>query len=222
LLSSTPADDDPPPSQYAFDPRSPVPTIGGVHYFLRGTDPFDLFVPYGPHDQRERDGAFGSETGPPLSARPDVLVFQTAPLAADVEVTGVPVLELWVASSAPDTDFTARLIDAYPTNEDYPDGYAMNLADGVLRMRYRESRTAARLMTPGEVYRVEIRLYATSNLFQQGHRIRVDVSSSSFPAYDVNLNDGGPLMTAGEPVVAVNCIHHDRVRRSRLRLPVIE
>ena len=77
-------------------------------------------------------------------------------------------------------------------------------------------------MTPGDVYRVEIRLYATSNLFERGHRIRIDVSSSSFPAYDVNSNDGGPLMTAAEPVVAVNSIHHDRVRRSRLRLPVIE
>src|SRR5262249_6361640 len=110
----------------------------------------------------------------------------------------------------------------YPSNEDYSDGYAMNVADGVLRMRYRESRSEPRLMTPGEVYRVELRLYATSNVFQAGHRIRLDVSSSSFPAYDVNPNDGGPLMTAAAAVVAVNSIHHDGARRSRLRLPVIE
>jgi len=220
-LRPSPAGDGTPPTRYVFDPSTPVPTIGGVHYFLRGTDPFDLFVPYGPQDQRERRGALGCDTDLPLSARPDVLVFQTDPLGADLEVTGVPVVELWVSSSARDTDFTARLIDAYPPNEDYPDGYAMNLADGVLRMRYRESRSEARLMTPGEVYRVELRLYA-SNLFQAGHRIRLDVSSSSFPAYDVNLNDGGPLMTAATPVAAVNAVHHDVVHSSRLRLPVIE
>jgi putative CocE/NonD family hydrolase len=209
-LSTTAPASDVQPTTYTFDPRDPAPTVGGVHYFLRNTDPWDLFVPYGPQDQRE------------LGERHDVQVFQTEPLAADVEVTGVPIVELWVSSSARDTDFTARLVDVYPPNEDYPDGYALNLADGVLRMRYRDSRRKATLMEPGEVYRAEIRLYATSNVFQRGHRIRIDVSSSSFPAYDVNDNTGGTLMTASVPLVARNSVHHDARYHSRVRLPIIE
>jgi putative CocE/NonD family hydrolase len=209
-LGDAPATADAAPTSYTFDPAHPAPTIGGVHYFLRSTNPWELFVPYGPHDQREHPGAPACSGDGPLAAREDIQVFESEPLAADLEVTGRPVAELWVSSSAVDTDVTARLIDVYPPNEDYPAGYAMNLADGVVRMRYRDSRTDAELMTPGTVYRVEIPLYATSNVFQQDHRIRLDVSSSSFPAYDVNPN------------VAVNSIHHDAVHASRLRLPVVE
>jgi hypothetical protein len=203
-----------------FDPSDPVPTIGGVHYFI--TPNRDTFVPYGAHDQRERKGAYACKTELPLSSRQDVIVFQTPPLEEDVEITGPLIAHLWVSSSAVDTDFTAKLIDVYPPNKDYPDGYAMNLADGVRRMRYRDSYTTPTLMEPGEIYEVEIKLYSTSNLFQRGHRIRVDISSSNFPAFDVNQNNGSSLTKRDKkPVVAENTIYHSPQHASHIRLPII-
>jgi putative CocE/NonD family hydrolase len=211
---------DSPSTAYVFDPSDPVPTIGGVHYFIKPNR--DTFVPYGAHDQRERKGAYGCKTELPLSSRHDVLVFQTPPLEEDVEITGTPIAHLWVSSSAVDTDFTAKLIDVYPPNEDYPDGYAMNLADGVRRMRYRDSYTTPTLMEPAKIYEVEIKLYATSNLFQRGHRIRVDISSSNFPAFDVNQNNGGSLTKRDKlPIVAENTIYHSPEHASYIRLPII-
>lgn len=205
---------------YRHDPTDPVPTIGGVHFFMR--PPFDPFVPYGPWDQSERREFFGGKTDLPLSSRQDVLTFQTAPLEADVEVTGTPSVKLWVSSTALDTDFMAKLIDVHPPNDDYPNGYAMNLAEGACRMRYRDSLTEARLMEPGSTYEIEIELYATSNLFVKGHRIRLDISSSNFPAYDVNQNDGGPLLSSTpNPVVATNTVFHDPIRPSQVRLPLV-
>jgi uncharacterized protein len=216
----TEAPESAPPTSYVSDPGDPVPTVGGVHYFLKPN--WELSVPYGPQNQREQQGLPFSHTHLPLSSRHDVITFQTPALSADLEVTGTPRVILWVSSSARDTDFIGRLIDVYPPNADYPDGYAMNLSEGILRMRYRESFRTPTLIVPDQVYRIEIDLYATSNLFQRGHRLRVDIASSSFPAYDVNSNTGGPLLDARElPLIAINSVYHDREHQSQLVLPVI-
>ena len=157
----------------------------------------------------------------PLATRPDVLVFQTPPLEEDVEVTGPIVAKLCISSSAVDTDFTAKLVDVYPPNEDYPAGYHLNLVDSIIRARYRDGWEKAELMKPGQVYRVEIPLPPTSNLFKVGHRIRVDVSSSNFPRFDVNPNTGEPLNANTRWQVAGQSIYHDPQHPSRVMLPII-
>ena len=150
-----------------------------------------------------------------------MLVFQTAPLDSDVEVTGAIEAELWIASNCPDTDFTIKLIDVYPPNADYPHGYAMNLTDGILRCRYRDSWERPTLMTPGQAYRIKVTAFPTSNLFKRGHRIRLDVSSSNFPHFDLNLNTGAPEGRGGEMRVATNTIFMDASHPSSVLLPVI-
>ena len=107
-----------------------------------------------------------------------------------VEVTGPIEASLWISSDCPDTDFTIKLVDVYPPNADYPDGFAMNVTDGILRVRYRDSWEHPSLMTPGTVYEIRVTAFPTSNLFARGHRIRLDVSSSNFPHFDVNPNTG--------------------------------
>ena len=119
-----------------------------------------------------------------------MLVFQTEPLAEDVEVTGPVEVNLWIASSAVDTDFTAKLLDVYPPSPDYPEGFALNLTDGVLRVKFRNSWSEPELMEPGQVYRIGIKLYPTSNLFVRGHRIRPGPVFQHFPRLDVNGNTG--------------------------------
>src|SRR5205823_8317731 len=131
----------------------------------------------GPLHQQERPGIVGCEPPYlPLAMRPDVLVFQTEPLPEAVEVTGAALVHLWISSSALDTDFTAKLIDVYPPSEDYPDGYAMNLADGILRTHYRNGYSKPEMIKPGEVYEISIPMFATSKQFTKNHRIRVEVS----------------------------------------------
>ena len=120
-----------------------------------------------------------------------------------------------------DTDFTAKLIDVYPPGADYPDGFAMNLCDSILRARYRNSFESAEMMVPGEVYEITIELPTTSNLFAAGHRIRIDLSSSNYPTYDRNPNNGEALHRGGSPQPAENTIYHDSSRPSRIVLPVI-
>jgi putative CocE/NonD family hydrolase len=128
-------------------------------------------------------------------------------------------VDLWVSSSAKDTDVTAKLINVYPPSADYPSGFAVNIEDGILRLRFRESRQREKLLTPGEVYRVRIDLWATANVFARGHRLRLDISSSNFPMYDVNPNTGEPLHRHKHTVKAVNTIHHSQERPSCLVLP---
>jgi hypothetical protein len=225
LLAPGPSAAEEAASTYHYDPRDPVPTIGGSSYFLKGTDPATgqriLFVPYGAHDQREQPEFFGCSTHLPLALRHDVLVFETPPLEQDVEVTGPVQVKLWIQSSAIDTDFTAKLIDVYPPNADYPDGYAMNLTDSILRVRYRDGFEKGKLMEPGRVYEVNIDLPPIANLFQKGHRIRVDVSSSNYPAHDRNPNTGEPYITGAHCVVAENTVYHDKARPSHVLLPII-
>jgi putative CocE/NonD family hydrolase len=139
----------------------------------------------------------------------------------DIEVTGPIAVKLWISSSAVDTDFTAKLIDVYPPNEDYPAGYHLNLVDSIIRSRYRDGWENAKLMEPGQVYGVEITLPPTSNLFNAGHRIRVDVSSSNFPRFDVNPNTGEPLGRHTHTVLARNTVYLDRARPSHIVLPVL-
>jgi putative CocE/NonD family hydrolase len=202
-------------TSYLFDPRDPVPTIGGN---ISSAGP--LMSP-GAFDQRCAPRHFGCKDALPLSARNDVLVFETAPLPRDVEITGPIEVRLWVSTSAPDTDFTAKLIDVHPPNPDYPHGFAMNLTDSIVRLRYRESLSVADLVEADEVVPVTIVLYPTSNLFGAGHRIRLDVSSSNFPRFDVNPNTGEPLGRSRRWEVAVNRIHYGPETPSQVVLPWI-
>src|SRR5207244_1767896 len=161
-----------------------------------------------PTDQRTHTGiACARPPYGPLSERADVLVFQTAPLEAQLEVTGPISVRLWVSSSAVDTDFTAKLVDVYPEpSGPRSGGYAMLLVDSIRRMRFRNGYDREEPMAAGEVYEVEIALPPTSNLIVPGHRIRVDVSSSSFPRFDVNPNTGEPLGRHTRTVVAENVV----------------
>jgi putative CocE/NonD family hydrolase len=183
---------------FVYDPANPVPTVGGPLC----CDPAHL--PGGPRDQKE------------VEARPDVLVYSTPPLDSDLEVTGPVTLDLFASSSAVDTDYTAKLVDVYP------DGRAINLTEGIIRARYRESTTgAAKPIVPGQVYEYKIDLWATSNVFLKGHRIRLEVSSSNFPRFDRNLNTGKDAATDSTFVKATNTILHDAAHPSALILPVV-
>jgi hypothetical protein len=147
--------------------------------------------------------------------RPDVLVYSTSPLDSDVEVTGPVTLDLFASSSAVDTDFTAKLIDVWPN------GFAQNLTEGILRASYRESTTAAKPIVPSKVYEYTIDLWSTSNIFLKGHKIRLEVSSSNFPRFDRNLNTGKSASTSATFVKATNTILHDAAHPSALILPVV-
>jgi putative CocE/NonD family hydrolase len=204
-----------PPSQIQFDPKNPVPSIGGNVSSQMG------LMEAGAYDQRCRPHVLGCANDRRLASRNDVLVFQSPPLAEDMEVTGPLVVNLWAASSAVDTDFTAKLVDVYPPGKDFPEGVELNIGDSIVRARYRDSLEKASLMTPGQIYRFRIELYPTSILFAKGHRIRVDISSSNFPRFDVNPNTGEPLNQNRRTAVAVNSIYHDTEHPSHIVLPVI-
>jgi putative CocE/NonD family hydrolase len=223
-------------STYQYDPRQPVPTIGGNISTLSGLKPLapgsplvplhdrerDVIVPGGGFDQREGASIFGCQPPYfPLSARHDILVFQTPPLTEAVEVTGPITVHLWVSSSAPDTDFTAKLIDVYPPHPDYPEGYDLNLTDSIIRMRYHATRERQTFLEPGKIYPCTIELYPTSNLFQAGHRLRLDISSSNFPRFDVNPNTGEPLGLSRMTRIADNTVYHDRQHPSHVVLPIL-
>ncbi|MBI2206475.1 MAG: CocE/NonD family hydrolase [Candidatus Rokubacteria bacterium] len=182
---------------YLYDPRNPVPTRGGALCCWQAA------LPSGAYDQR------------PVEARPDVLVYTTAPLTAPVEVIGPVTVKLWASSSAPDTDFTAKLVDVDPT------GFARNLTDGIVRARYRESTARASLIEPGRVYEYTIDLWATANVFRTGHRIRLEISSSNFPRFDRNPNTGHALGADAELRPAMQTIRHDATHPSHVVLPIV-
>jgi putative CocE/NonD family hydrolase len=187
---------------YLYDPRRPVPTVGGAILLSFQAPEMEQ----GLHDQRS------------VEAREDVLCYSTPILEQPVEVTGPIELALFVSSSARDTDFTGKLVDVYP------DGRAEILTDGILRTRYRESFSQPKLLEPGQIYELHLDLWATSNLFRAGHRIRLEVSSSNFPRFDRNTNTGGTIETETEQdvVQAVNRVYHDATHPSHLLLPIIE
>jgi putative CocE/NonD family hydrolase len=202
-------------SSYAFDPKNPVPTIGG------NISSGDGIMLQGAWDQRGGPHVWNWQPPLPLSSRNDVLVFQTAPLEHDIEVTGELEVKLWVSSDCVDTDFTAKLLDVHPASADWPGGFDLNIADGICRARFRDSLKEEKFMEPGQIYPLSIRLYPTSNVFKKGHRIRVDISSSNFPRFDVNPNTGEPLQQHRRMKTAHNTIHHDGEHPSQIVLPVM-
>jgi hypothetical protein len=187
------------PDMYKYDPDDPTPTRGGA---LLMTPEF----PPGPYDQRA------------IESRADVLVYRSAPLEHDVEVTGPITVRLWAISSAPDTDFVARLTDVFP------DGRSINLTDGIIRARYRDAAQGdtPSLIVPGRPYGYENDLWATSNLFKTGHRIGLQVTSSNFPRWDRNPNTGHPIGVDTDLAVAHQQILHDREHPSHVVLPLVE
>ncbi len=182
-----------PADRYTYDPDNPVPSRGGTTLGIRS----------GVYDQTE------------IEKRDDVLVYTGEVLQNDLEVTGPLTMRLFAASSARDTDFTAKLIDLRP------DGYAQNIAGGIIRARFRESLDAPSLITPEQVYRYEIDLWATCHVFRVGHRLRLEVSSSNFPHFDRNPNTGHPFGVDAEVIAARQTIFHDSRYPSHLVLPVI-
>ena len=182
---------------YTYDPKNPVPTRGGAVC----CNP--KIFPWGPMDQR------------PVEQRDDVLVYTSRPLQRELEVTGPIRVVLYVSTSAPDTDFTAKLVDVFPSGE------ARNLTDGILRLRYRSGLEKTVLARPGEVYPITIDAGVTSNVFLPGHRIRIEVASSNFPRFDRNPNTGSSV--ADEKVLrkAVETVYHGKKYPSHIVLPVI-
>ncbi len=181
-----------PADAYVYDPDHPVPTLGGN----------TLGIVDGVHDHLRADQ---------LS-----LTYTSEPLEQELEVTGPVTAVLYAMSSAPDTDWVVRLEDVHP------DGYVRNLCDGILRARYRDSFERPEVLAPGQVYRFDIDLWATSNAFLPGHRVRVAITSSCFPRFDRNLNTGGPIHREAAGQVAINTVLHDELRPSHIMLPVID
>jgi putative CocE/NonD family hydrolase len=177
---------------YKYDPKNPVPTIGGAN----------LIITKGPRDQR------------PVEDRPDVLLFTSKELKKPVEITGPVKVKLWASSTATDTDFTAKLCDVYP------DGRSMIVLDGIIRARHRNSIEKSELMEPGKIYEFEIDLWSTSLVFSPGHRVRVAISSSNSPRFEPNPNTGKPSGMDDETRVTTNTIYLDARRPSHILLPV--
>jgi len=188
-----------PADTFVYDPLNPVPSIGGANLM-----PFASTI--GPRDQQQ------------VETREDVLVFSTPVLTQKLEVTGPITAHLYVSSSAPDTDITCKLVNVHP------DGRAMLLTDGILRLRYRHSLSEPTLLQPDEIVPITIDLWSTSNVFLAGHRLRIEVSSSCFPKFARNSNTGGnvAMESREEYQVAVNRIYHDAEHPSHILLPIIE
>ncbi len=191
------APSDEPPDVFLYNPANPVPTRGGQLC----CNPY--FASSGAFDQNE------------IESRSDVLVYSTPVLERDVEVTGPITVTLWAATSATDTDFTAKLVDVCE------DGCARNLTDGIIRARYRESMSEPSLLEPGRAYCYTIDLWATSNVFKAGHKIRLEISSSNFPRFDRNTNTGGVIAADTELKPAVQTILHDAAHPSHVSLPIV-
>jgi len=191
---------DPPGDQscdsYCYDPEDPVPTMGGSIW------PLGKLLKPGPQDQRF------------IETRRDLLIYSSAPLKAELEVTGPIKVVLYAASSAVDTDFTAKLVDVHP------DGYAQILQDGIIRARYRQLTRHAKPIQPGRIYQYEIPCGAISHMFHPGHRIRLEIASANFPKFDRNLNTEPALGSSNRAVCARQTIFHTREFPSHLRLPV--
>jgi putative CocE/NonD family hydrolase len=196
LSTNPPAEE--PSDSFVYDPNDPVITYGGIEAWQGlGTPNID-----GPRDQRS------------IQRRKDVLVYGSEPLQKDVEVTGRILCKLFAASTATDTDFTAKLVDVYP------DGYAQLLRDGVIRARYRDSFKKQELINPGKVYEYTVDLWSTSHIFRKGHMIQVEISSSNFPKFDRNPNTGNRFGEDAELRTATQTIYHNHRYPSHIILPV--
>jgi len=192
-----------PSDRFSYDPERPVPSIGGNNSTQDWSQTAEEPIVPGPVDQRM------------IERRDDVLVYTSLPLEHDLEVTGPIEMVVYAASSALDTDFTAKLIDVFP------DGYAMNISEGIIRARYRNDDREPELLERGEVTEYQIRMYPTSNVFKAGHRIRLDVSSSNFPRFSRNLNSGESTATGTTIVVAEQRVLHSTEYPSHIVLPVV-
>lgn len=187
------------PDGFAYDPMNPVPSHGG-NVCCTGNA-----VAGGAFDQRK------------MEARPDILVYSTEPLKEGIEVSGPIEVTLYVSSDAKDSDFTVKLIDVYP------DGPAYNLDETIQRLRYRDGYDKPVVwMEPGKVYTVRLQPMTTSNYFEAGHRIRLEVSSSNFPRFDRNMNTGGKNYDEVKGVVAHNAVHHSKQYPSQLMITVVK
>ena len=182
---------------YLYNPADPVPTHGGALC----CEPASLIA--GVRDQRV------------VESRPDVLVYTSEPMGIDTEVTGPVTVTLYASTSALDTDFTAKLVDVEPS------GYARNLCDSIIRARYRTTGSLPSLLAPGEIYELVIDLGPTSNVFKEGHQIRLEVSSSNFPRFDRNMNTGDSIGTDATFVSALQTVYHSPQHPSRITLPVV-
>ena len=210
LNRHAPSPSEPATTVFRFDPAHPVPTIGGgVSKRLKD----------GAYDQRERADMPGSRPPYlPLRARSDVLVFESEILKQDAVLAGPVEVTLYAASTATDTDFTAKLIDVYPPSTDFPTGFDMNLTDGIVRASYRDHSETRQLLVPDKIYSIVVRPFDTANVVKKGHRIRLDISSSNFPRFDVNPNTGEPLGLSRLLKTADNTIYHDPAHASAVKL----
>ena len=220
---------------FRYDPAHPLPTISANTSSLNEIIPtpervtlptpitlMRVMVIQGGADQRTRPDLAGAEPPfAPLEDREDVLAFTSAPLTQDMEVTGPIEAVIHLDSDAPDTDLFVQLQDIYPESTHWPEGYRLNIADGLMRVRYRGGMDTPELMQPGETYEVRFQLYPTCNRFVAGHRIRVLVSSSSFPRFDPNPNTGEPIGRHTRTQVATNTIHHSADHPSHVVLPLV-
>ena len=186
------------PDSFRYDPRRPSPAVGGSRF-----NPFDPTTPVGPQDLRQS-----------VESRSDVLIYSTPVLDKSWVINGAIKVDLFVASNRRDTDFAVRLCEVYP------DGRSMILTQGIRRMRFRNSYTNEELLTPGQVYQVTIELQNLALTVLPGHRLRIDITSSNYPHFDINLNNGGTLYVAGDTLIATNYVYHDAVRSSRVLLPM--
>lgn len=183
--------------EYLYDPRNPVPSLGGANCCGVGTTS-------GSRDQR------------PNEHRGDILIYTSDFLDKELEIVGPIKVKLFASSSAVDTDFIAKLIDVYP------DGRSINICEGILRTRYRNSVSKPEMMKPGETYEMEIDLIGTANLFQKGHRVRLHITSSHFPQFDRNPNTGRTFGSSKEMTVAEQTVYHSGAKASHIIMPVIE
>jgi uncharacterized protein len=196
LADAAPAADN--PDKFEYDPMNPVPSYGG-NVCCTGNA-----ITGGAFDQRKNE------------TRPDILVYSSEPLKEGLELSGPIEVTLYVSSDAKDTDFTVKLIDVYP------DGRAYNLDETIQRMRYRDGYDKPNVwMEPGKVYKVTLQPMTTSNYFEAGHRIRIEVSSSNFPRFDRNLNTGGKNYDESKGVVARNAVHHSKQYPSQVKITVV-
>ena len=179
-------------NSYLYDPNNAVPTIGGCN----------LNIAFGPYDQSS------------LESRGDVLIFTSDTISEHFEVTGEMKAHLWVSSNCSDTDFTVKITDVYP------DGHSMLLQDGIVRAKYRNNDTNPDLLSSGEIVEVEIDLWSTSYIFNEGHKVRIAISSSNYPRFNTNPNNGAPIFTNNQTYVANNTIYHDANHPSHIVLPI--
>ncbi|MCC6446893.1 MAG: CocE/NonD family hydrolase [Armatimonadetes bacterium] len=212
-------------TRWQDDPTNPAPSSTGVCYTVTrlaagGTRRINT---NGAWDQAEGPHLYGCrEPYLPLNARPDTRSFQTPPLVEDLAVAGHPSAELWISSDAPDIDIVVKLIDVYPPSPDYPNGFALGVSEGIQRAKFRSGFERPESLIPGEITRIRVSLRPLANLFKAGHRLRVDITGSSWPHFDVNTHTGRNPWEDSEHRIAHNSLYHTPEHPSRLLLPVVE